>query len=150
MFRRLILVSVLSVFALPAFAAELIRKDSPHSVVDTMDRLELAVRGAGATVFARVNHAAGAQKVDMDLPAAEVLIFGNPKLGTPAMQADITAGLDLPMRVLVHETASGGTQIVYRAPNALSEDHAVPAETKVLKMMTGVLDKLTAKAASQD
>ena len=80
--------------------AEMIAKTSPHSVSETMDRLEAAVTAAGATIFARVDHAAGAGKVDMELRPTQLLIFGNPKLGTPAMQDAQTAGLDLPLRVL--------------------------------------------------
>lgn len=150
MFRMLTLAATIGLTGLPAFAAELIQKASPHSVSDTMDRLEAAVTGAGATVFARVDHSAGASKVDMELADAQLLIFGNPKLGTPAMQADMKAGLDLPMRVLVHADSEGKTQVVYRMPASLSEDHAVPADAQVIQMMTGALDKLTGKAVSAD
>lgn len=150
MFRTTFLAAVIAVTALPVAAADLIRKTSPHSVAITMDRLQAAVEGAGATVFARVDHAAGAAKVEMTLAPAQVLIFGNPKLGTPAMLADITAGLDLPLRVLVHEATDGSVQVVYRAPAALAEDHAIPGDTKVLGIMTGALGKLTdAAVASQ-
>ena len=136
--------------ALPATAGEIIRKVSPHSVAVTMDRLELAVNKAGATVFARVDHAEGAQGAGMELAPAQLLIFGNPQLGTPAMQASITAGLDLPMRVLVHADKAGGTQIAYRAPQELSEEHGVPGDLEVLDKMAGALDKLTDQAASTD
>ena len=150
MLRPLILAGVLSMTGMTAMAAELIRKDSPHSVAVTMDRLEAAVSGAGATIFARVNHSAGAAKVDMELADAETLIFGNPKLGTPAMQANLDAGLDLPMRVLVRATDNGNAQVVYRAPSALSDDHGVPGDAKVIKMMTGALDKLTGAAVAAE
>lgn len=150
MFRPIVLATAFGLTSLPAIAAELIQKASPHSVSATMDRLEAAVTGAGATVFARVNHSAGANKVDMELADSQLLIFGNPKLGTPVMQADMQAGLDLPMRVLVHADSDGVTQIVYRAPAALTEDHAVPQDTKAIMMMTGALDKLTGKAISTE
>ena len=150
MLRSMIVAGAICLVSLPASAADMITKMSPHSVSDTMDRLEAAVTGAGATVFARVNHAAGAAKIGSELADAELLIFGNPKLGTPAMQADIAAGLDLPMRVLVHADASGKTQVVYRAPAALAEDHAIPGDLKVLTMMTGALDKLTGKAVAAE
>ncbi len=146
--------TVLTAFAfgaalsLPAFAADMIKKTSPHSVSVTIDRLAAAVEGAGATVFARVDHAAGAAKVDMDLRPTQLLIFGNPKLGTPAMLDGQTAGLDLPLRVLAFEDADGAVHITYHAPASLAATHGLPADAKYIKMMTGALDKLTGKAVS--
>ena len=89
---------------------------SPHPVAQTMERLQAAVTEAGATVFARVDHGAGAASVGMELRDAELLLFGNPRLGTPILQQDIRAGLILPMRVLVHATPGGGAAIVWEAP----------------------------------
>ena len=149
MLRTLLLSSAVSLTALPATAADLIRKSSPHSVAETADRLEAAVTGAGATVFARVDHAAGADSVGMELGAAQLLIFGNPKLGTPVMQADLTAGLDLPLRVLVMES-DNGVEVVYHAPASLAEDHDIPADAEVLQKMTGALDMLTGKAIAEE
>jgi uncharacterized protein (DUF302 family) len=83
--------------------AEMVVKDASGTVTETMDRLEEAVTGAGATVFARVDHAAGAASVDMELQDAQLLIFGNPMLGTPVMQQDIRAGLVLLLHVLVYD-----------------------------------------------
>ncbi|WP_340422195.1 DUF302 domain-containing protein [Yoonia sp. GPGPB17] len=71
--------------------AENMMKSSPLSVAETIDGLEAAVNGAGATVFARVDHAAGAQSVGKSIPDATLLIFGNPALGTLAMEDDIRA-----------------------------------------------------------
>lgn len=136
--------------ALPALAAERITKTSPHSVADTLDRLEAAVTEAGATVFARVDHAKGAQGVDMELRPTSLLIFGNPKLGTPAMLDSQTAGLDLPLRVLAYEDADGNVQVVYHDPAELAEDHGLPMDAEYLTMMTGALDKLTSKAVAAE
>jgi uncharacterized protein (DUF302 family) len=135
--------------ALPAHA-EMIEKTSPHSVAVTMDRLEAAVTGAGATVFARIDHAAGAQKVDLELRPTQVLIFGNPKLGTPAMLDAQTAGLDLPLRVLAYADGEGVVHVTYYTPATLQETHGLPADAKYLKMMTGALDKLTGKAVAAE
>ena len=135
--------------ALPA-SAEMITKTSPHSVEITMDRLAAAVEGAGATVFARVDHAAGAAKVDMELRPTQLLIFGNPKLGTPAMLDGQTAGLDLPLRVLAHADSDGVVQLTYHDPANLAETHGLPQDANYIKMMTGALDKLTSKAIAQD
>ncbi len=149
--RPLILATAMSaLMALPATAAEMISKASPHSVTITMDRLAAAVEAAGATVFARVDHAAGAASVDMDLRPTEVLIFGNPKLGTPAMLDGQTAGLDLPLRVLVYADGEGVVQVAYHDPAGLAETHGLPADAEYIAMMTGALDKLTSKAVSEE
>ncbi len=133
----------------PAFA-EMITKTSPHSVSDTMDRLEAAVTAAGATVFARVDHAAGAEKVEMELRPTQLLIFGNPKLGTPAMLDAQTAGLDLPLRVLAYADDKGVVHLTYHTPASLGTTHNLPADAPYLKMMTGALDKLTGKAVAAE
>ena len=120
----------------PVFA-EMVAKTSAHSVSDTMDRLEAAVTAAGATVFARVDHAAGAAKVEMDLRPTQLLIFGNPKLGTPAMLDAQTAGLDLPLRVLAYADDKGVVHVTYHELATLGTTHSLPADAPYLKMMTG-------------
>jgi len=129
--------------------AEIITKTSPHSVAQTIDKLEAAVTAAGATVFARVDHAAGAQKVDMELRPTQLLIFGNPKLGTPAMLDGQTAGLDLPLRVLAYADAEGVVHVAYHAPAEMAAVHGLPADATYIKMMTGALDKLTGVAVAE-
>ncbi|KIC13609.1 DUF302 domain-containing protein [Leisingera sp. ANG-Vp] len=132
--------------ALPA-AAELIKVPSQKPVAETMDTLQAAVEGAGATVFARVDHAAGAQKAGLELDGAQLLIFGNPKLGTPAMQADIRAGLYLPLKVLAYEDADGQVWLTYEDPAEMLSGLDVPADAGFLAKMQGALGKLTAAAA---
>ncbi len=141
--------TVLVLAAGPALAADLVTKPSPHSVSVTVDRLVAAVEGAGATVFARVDHAAGATAVGTQLRPTQMLMFGNPKLGTPALQAAQTSGLDLPLRVVVYQDASGQVQVAYHSPAKLSDDHGIPADAEVLQKMTGALDNLTNKAVGQ-
>jgi len=151
MIRATLIATVVSAaMSLPAFAADMIEKVSPHSVTVTIDRLAAAVEGAGATVFARVDHAAGAAKVDMALRPTELLIFGNPKLGTPAMLDGQTAGLDLPLRVLAYADAEGVVHVTYHAPASLADMHGLPGDAKYIKMMTGALDKLTSKAVASE
>lgn len=136
--------------AATAGAADMIEKTSPHSVAVTLDRLEAAVEAAGATVFARVDHAAGAAKVEMDLRPTQMLMFGNPKLGTPAMLDGQTAGLDLPLRVLAYADSEGVVHVVYHDPAGFAETHGLPADAKYVQMMTGALDKLTSKAVAAE
>lgn len=138
-----------SALGTPAMA-EMVTKTSPHSVSQTMDLLQAAVEGAGATLFARVDHAAGAAGVDMDLRPTELMIFGNPKLGTPPMQTNQTAGLDLPLRVLAYEDAEGVVHVTYHDPATLAADHGLPADAPYLGMMTGALDTLTSKAVATE
>lgn len=126
--------------------AEIVQQPASGSVAEVADRLEAAVTNAGATVFARVDHGAGAQSVDMDLAPAQLLIFGNPKLGTPAMQADPRAGLYLPLRVLVYEDAGGQVQVVYEEPGAMLGDLDVPGDAEFIGKMNGALQNLTGKA----
>lgn len=130
-----------------ATAADLITVPSAKSAVETMDALQAAVEGAGATVFARVDHAGGAEKVGMELAPTQLLIFGNPNLGTPAMIADQKAGLFLPMKVLVHEDADGKAFLTYQDPAGMLTPVGVPGDAEYVKTMTGALAKLTAKAA---
>jgi uncharacterized protein (DUF302 family) len=149
--RQLTLAAITTLFcATGAWAADMVSKPSPHSVAVTMDRLEAAVEGAGATVFARIDHGKGAETAGLELAPSEVLIFGNPKLGTPAMQAAPAAGLDLPLRVLAYAAEDGSVQVVYHDPSALAETHGLPADAKYIQMMTGALDKLTGKAVAAE
>lgn len=148
--QTLIAAAVTSLLCLPAGAGEMIKKISPHPVDVTIDRLAAAVEGAGATVFARIDHAAGAAKVEMDLRPTQALIFGNPKLGTPAMLDGQTTGLDLPLRVLAYADAQGVVHVVYHDPASLAEAHSLPADARYIQMMTGALDKLTSKAIASD
>ncbi|MEP3274822.1 MAG: DUF302 domain-containing protein [Stappiaceae bacterium] len=129
-------------------AAELMQKKSAHSVPATVDKLQAAVEKAGAKVFARVDHAAGAKTVDMELRPTVMLMFGNPALGTPALQAAQSAGLDLPLRVVVYEDANGDVILAYHDPKTLAAIHGVPANAEVLVKMTGALDKLTGVAVA--
>lgn len=131
-----------------AAQAEMISKTSPHDVATTIDRLAAAVENAGAVVFARVDHAGGAMKIGSELRPTEMLMFGNPKLGTPALQAAQTSGLDLPLRALAYEDAEGNVHLIYHAPAELTE-HGVPADAEVLAKMAGALDNLTNAAIAE-
>ena len=146
MIRSILGAAFVTTLALPAAALETI--PSPHSVAETMDKLVAAVEGAGATVMARVDHSAGAESVDMELPDAQLLVFGNPRLGTRVMEQDLSAGLILPMRVLVSE-GEDGTVITWATPAEMFAGLAVDPESEPVQMMTGALQKLTAAAAAE-
>jgi uncharacterized protein (DUF302 family) len=101
-----------------------------------MNRLEAAVKAKGLTVFAQIDHAAGAAEVGLPLRPTSVLIFGNAKGGTPLMQAVQTIGIDLPLKVLMWEDASGVTWLSYNGPTWLAKRHALPRGTDAV---TGAL-----------
>ena len=128
--------------------AEDMMKSSPLSVSETIDGLEAAVNGAGATVFARVDYAAGAQSVGKSIPDATLLIFGNPALGTLAMEDDIRAGLVLPLRVLAYEDADGNTQMTWTPAEDLFAGLDIAADAEVVAKVNGALNALTDKAMS--
>jgi len=98
---------------------------------ETMDRLEAAVKSKGLTVFARVDHAAGAAEVGLPLRPTEVLIFGNARGGTPLMQAMQTTGIDLPLKALVWQDESGSTWLSYNDPAWLARRHGLGQEVEV-------------------
>jgi uncharacterized protein (DUF302 family) len=115
---------------------------------DTMSRLEAAVKARGMTVFARIDHAAGATGTGLSLRPTEVLIFGNAKAGTPLMQAVQTVGLDLPLKALVWQDASGKTWLSYNDPAWLAKRHGLSGETETaVDIMAGALEAV-AKAAT--
>jgi len=128
--------------------AEMIKVETNKSVAEAMDALEAAVTGAGATVFARVNHTKGAESAGLSMDDAQTLIFGNPKLGTPAMNDDIRASLYLPLKVAIYSPKEGGVVIAYDDPADVFADLDIPADAKYLKMMQGALAKLTGAAAN--
>ena len=147
--RTLIKAAVLGLLAMPAWAADhIVKVRSGADVAATADALEAAVTGAGATVFARVDHAGGAASAGMNLAPSQLLVFGNPKLGTPAMQDDALAGLYLPMKVLVYEDADDQVWLAYEDPaDMLGGLEGIPEGAEYVGKMTGALGKLTEQAA---
>jgi len=101
---------------------------SSHGPADTMDKLEAAVKAKGMTVFARIDHAAGAAKVGLSLRPTELLIFGNAKAGTPLMQQLQSIGIDLPLKALVWQDGSGSTWLSYSDPGWLAKRHGLGHE----------------------
>jgi uncharacterized protein (DUF302 family) len=95
----------------------------------TADRLDAAVKAKGMTVFARIDHGAGAAQVGLPLRPTELLIFGHPKGGTLLMQANQTAGIDLPLKALVWEDDDGKTKVSYNDPRWIAARHGLDAAT---------------------
>jgi uncharacterized protein (DUF302 family) len=127
----------------------LITIPSNYSARQTLDRLETALRAAGVTIFARIDHAAGAAAVGLALRPTEVLIFGNPKGGTPLMQAEQTIGLDLPLRVLAWEDEAGNASLTYTDLDWLAARYGLgPLTAPARQALAKLLAKFTAQAAS--
>lgn len=119
---------------------------SAHSVKDTLDKLENVLKKKGITVFARIKHDAGAKKVGIELRPTELLIFGNPKLGSPVLTSNQTAGLDLPLKALVWKDEKGQVWLTYNDPAHIAKRHGITDRAKIVAKMTGALKKLTGVA----
>lgn len=142
------LAALLVVLSVPAAAADGIATlRSEHSVKVTLDRLASALEGKGIRVMARIDHAAGAKAAGLDLRPTELLVFGNPKLGTPLMQANRQIGLGLPMKVLAWEDEQGQVHLAYTKPAALAAQYGVSGKDEILAKMSKALENFTKAAA---
>ena len=121
-------------------------KASPYSAVETIDRLESILTAKGLTIFTRINHAAGAKKVGIEMADSELIIFGNPNLGTPLMLENPQMGLDLPLKALAYTDTKGHTYLTYTAPETLQSRHNINDNRAIIEKMTGALDAMTNKA----
>lgn len=119
-----------------------------HAPSETMARLEAAVKAKGLTVFARIDHAGGASEAGLALRPTEVLIFGNAKGGTPLMQAVQTIGIDLPLKALVWQDASGETWLSWNDPAWLAARHGLSGVEAVTGKLTALLDDLARTATT--
>ena len=146
---KLGLILLTLVWAVPGMAADkTITKKSHYSVSKTLDRLENIVKKKGITVFARVDHGAGAKKVGKELHASELLIFGNPKMGSPLMQEAPMMGLELPMKALAWKDASGQVWLSYLKPVILQQRHQLK-NSAIINKMTQALDAMTSQAVAE-
>lgn len=144
--KHMILAASLALAATAAPAGDngLMRKDAAMGVSDTVDAMVTAMEEAGITIFARVDHGAGATSIGEDVGDMQLLIFGNPQVGTPAIKDDPLAGLYLPLKVLVFEDAMGATKVVYEDPTAmLGKLGGVSEDAAYLQTMTGALARFT-------
>ena len=122
---------------------------SAHSVPATVDRVIAALGRRGITIFARIDHAAGARQAGLELADEELVIFGDPRVGTLLMQRDAAVGYELPLRLLIWD-ANGQTMIGYRRPTALRDDFAVANHLEVLRRMENLLEQITAETSRPD
>ena len=127
----------------------LVTRASAFSVRETIDRLVHEVTARGLIVFARIDHAASAASVGMALRPTELLIFGNPRGGTPLMQDQQTAGIDLPVKALAWEDASGRTWLTYNDAAWIGARHALGTESAdAVKAIAAGMELVTGLAAT--
>lgn len=132
---------LISLSSLSQAADGVIAVKSPRSAKETMNRFEELVKQRGLNVFARVDHAAGAAKIGQTIRPTEVLIFGDPKSGTPLMECAQSAGIDLPQKALVWEDASGQVWLGYNDPAYLAQRHGAaqcPVVGNLSKALAGL------------
>jgi uncharacterized protein (DUF302 family) len=127
----------------------LITIESRYGPEETMNRFEAEVRARGMTVFAHIDHAAGATAVGLSLRPTELLIFGNAKIGTPLMHSTQTFGIDLPLKALVWQDASGTTWLSYNDPAFLAHRHGLDdADNATVNAMAAALKAIASKATT--
>ena len=122
----------------------IVDKPSSHSVDQTVEKLKTILQSKGVTLFALVDHSGEAEKVGMKMRPTKLLIFGNPKGGTPLMLAAPSVAIDLPLKILVWEDGSGKVWVSYNSPEYLKERHGLPQD---LLQNIAVVETLAAKAA---
>jgi len=131
-------------FSLQAGETYIVKK-SPYSVDETLNRLEAVLKKKGITLFARVDHKAGANKVGKVMRPTQLLIFGNPKMGTPLMNENHLMGLDLPMKALAWKDDASQVWLAYLNPDELQQRHNIKNQ-KIINKMKQALNGLTNKA----
>ncbi len=139
-----------ALFCGPAAAQALkVVESKSASVSQTIERLVRAIEAKGLKVAARVDHAVGAKAAGLDMPATEVVMFGNPKLGTPLMLANPELAVDLPLKIVVWQAATGKVMIGYTSPEVLKARFGIKDQDASFKAMGEALDGFAAAAAGQ-
>ena len=146
--KKIITTAILCAAVSAANAADgLIEIKSAHSAAETGTRLVTAIEARKLTLFARIDHAAGAKKIDKTLRPTEVFIFGNPNGGTPLLECAQSIGIDLPLKMLVWQTADGSVMLGYNDPAWLAKRHGTACEQPVAnisKALDGIAKGVTA------
>jgi uncharacterized protein (DUF302 family) len=124
----------------------MVMKASKYSVAETLDRFEVEAKAKGFSIVARVDHAAAAEKAGMKMPASQLLLFGNPKGGTPLMLASPTAGIDLPLKALAWEDAEGKIWLGYNAADYLKSRHNISGKDEAIGNINKALEAMAGKA----
>lgn len=150
--RRTIIILFTLFFSTTAFAEVdgLITIKSANSVKQTIDKLENVLRSKGITIVTRWSHDERAKSVGIDLRPTELLIFGNPALGSHFFTSEQTSGIDLPLKALAWEDAEGDVWLSYNDPAYITNRHDIDNRAQIVQKMTGALQKFSAIAVSND
>ena len=127
----------------------LVKYESHYSVKETADRFENIAKSKGLTLFARIDHQKNASGVNLELRPTEVIIFGNPKVGTPLMQCAQDVAIDLPQKVMVSEDANNKVWLTYNNLSYLIKRHEIKGCDEVINKISGVLSKLSKAAVTK-
>lgn len=127
----------------------LITMQSPHSVQDTADKLAAIIESKGMKVFARVDHQKNAQSVDLTLRPTQVIMFGNPKAGTPLMQCEQSVAIDLPQKILISEDADKKVWLSYNNPEYLKSRHNIKGCDTEIANISKALNSVSKAAIAQ-
>ena len=149
MLRSAILLTIMLIPALALGYHGIVTVQSNHSVSITADRLEPLLKEKGMTIFSRIDHAAGAAGIGETLRPTILFIFGNPTAGTALMKCGQTAGIDLPLKILIWEDDSGLVKLSYNDPRYIADRHGISDCGQVLEKMAGALKVFAEKAAGE-
>lgn len=141
-------IAIIFLLTISAYADNgLISVKSAHDVKTTADRLESILKQKGMNVFIRINHAQGAQNIGKELRPTELVIFGNPKVGTPLMLCAQSVAIDLPQKALIWQDVEGQVWLSYNDPNYLVQRHQIAGCDEVVTKVVKALGNF-AKAAT--
>jgi len=152
--KKTVIVLFFSLLGMSVVVAEslpgkgLVSKKSPYSVTVTLDRLETILKDKGVTIATRWSHDAGAAKADISLRPTELLIFGNPKVGSHFFTSKQTAGIDLPMKALAWQDDAGQVWLTYNDPAYIAGRHAIEDRDEIVDKMSKALDMFSSAAVA--
>ncbi|MBC2712603.1 MAG: DUF302 domain-containing protein [Desulfosarcina sp.] len=146
--KKTILVLLLTVFMIGTAAAQggLVSVKSSHDVATTANRLESALKEKGIAVFARIDHAKGAQRIGQALKPTLLIVFGSPAMGTPLIQRSRSMGIDLPLKALIWEDSAGQVWFSYNAPDYLARRHGITEMGDAIRKMEQALSNFAMAA----
>ena len=145
-----VIIAFFTLFATSAMAAEgMITIESSHTVKETADRLENVLNKKGMTVFKRVNHGSGAKNVGIDMRETELVIFGNPKVGSPLLVCQQSVAIDLPQKALIWKDKENKVWFSYNDPAYMKQRHNINGCDEVLEKITNALANFAKAATSK-
>ena len=135
---------------MPTNPDNLVLSESPHSVKDTLDRIEKILVEKGIIIFARIDHAQAAQQAGLQMRDEELLIFGNPKAGTLLMQENAAIGIELPVKILAWKDGQGATQVGYTDLASIAQHYGITKNTKIVENVGNLLQGVVAAVTAAD